>query len=458
VTTSDFDVRPLLDSVAGPVLLPHDEGFAAECAGFNLLVVHDPAVVVGATSAADVRAAVRFAVANGLPVAVLATGHQPFPPATGSVLITTGRMASVEVDAERRTARVTAGTLWQQVVDSAAKDGLAPLSGSAGTVGVIGYVLGGGLSPTMGRTHGWAADHVRGIDVVTADGESRHVTELSDPDLFWAIRGGKGNFGVVTAIDIALFPVTEYFGGGVFYAGEHTAAVLHAYREWIADAPDELNSSIGLLRLPPLPTVPEFAQGKLVVHLRVSYLGSEEDGERLVAPMRAVAPALLDTVATTPYTEFASIHLDPTDPMPYGEFGGLLTELSAEGVDRIVELAGPASDCRVVILDIRHLGGALGRPAASPNAVDVRDARINVWGAAVGDPVEVGAVLDRMRDLVGALAPWSTGRQYLNFMSGDDAVENAFGDEVFRRLRTVKSQYDPTNVFRANNHNVLPNA
>jgi FAD/FMN-containing dehydrogenase len=207
----------------------------------------------------------------------------------GAVLITTGRMDGVEIDPAARTARVAAGAHWQQVVDAATPVGLAPLNGSSAKVGVTGYVLGGGLSPTMGRTYGWAADHVRAIEVVTADGTWRRATPTDEPHLFWALRGAKGNFGVVTAIEIDLFPVTTYFGGGLFYAGEHTAAVLHAYREWITTAPDELNSSVALLRLPPLPEVPEPLRGRLVVHVRVCHLGSVSDGERLVAPLRAVA-------------------------------------------------------------------------------------------------------------------------------------------------------------------------
>lgn len=458
--TRTFDstqLEPLVAAVAGPVLLPHDESYAAECAGFNLTVLHRPAVVVGATSPSDVRAAVRFAVEHDLPVAVLATGHQPFHPANGSVLITTSRMASVEVDAANRMARITAGTLWQQVVDATTKEGLAPLSGSSPTVGVIGYVLGGGFSPTMGRTYGWAADHVRAIEIVMADGELRRVTATSDPELFWAVRGAKSNFGVVTAIELDLFPVTEFYGGGLFFDGADTAAVLHAYREWIATAPDTLNSSVGLLRFPPVPSIPEFLQGKLMVHLRVSYLGSEADGEQLVAPMRAAAPVVVDALKLTPYEEFAAIHQDPADPMPYGELGGLLTELTPESVDLIVDVAGPdAADFPMLILDIRHLGGALGRPAEVPNSVDIRDAGMTIWGAALGAPDEIPAQLARMRGLLDVLRPWSTGRNYLNFMSGNEATEQAYTDAVLHRLRTVKTAYDPTNVFRLNNHNVRP--
>lgn len=455
-TITDFDIKPLLDEVVGPVLVPRDDGFEAEYAGFNLLARHRPAVIVGATGPADVMAAVRFAVDRGLPVAVLATGHQHFDPADGSVLITTARMASVQVDAANRAVRVTAGTVWRQVIEAAAKEGLAPLNGSSPGVGVIGYVLGGGQSPTMGRTYGWAADHVRAIEVVTADGALRRVTATEDADLFWAIRGAKSNFGVVTAIELDLFPVTEYYGGGIFFEARHTAAVLTAYRELITDAPDELNSSIALLRLPPMPFVPEFAQGRLVVHLRISYLGSTEEGERLLAPIRLAAPAIVDMVAMTPYELCATIHQDPTDPVPYLDRTFLLGELTAGAVDRIVELAGPDSDFRAQIVDIRHLGGALGRPGKSPNAVGNRDAQIVILAAALGGPDETELAIGDVEELLTALQPWSTGRKYLNFMSSHDAPEEAYSTETLQRLQTVKATYDPGNVFCSNCHNILP--
>lgn len=246
----------LAAQLTGPVLGPEDEGFAAECAPFNLAVAHRPRVVVGAANSTDVQVAVRFAAQRRLPVAVMATGHQATVPADGAVLITTHRMAQVSIDPAARTARVTAGARWQQVVDAATPFGLAPLNGSSPLVGVVGYTLGGGLSPTMGRAHGWAADHVTALEVVTADGELRQVDAASEPDLFWALRGGKSNFGVVTAMEFALFPVEQLWAGGLFFDGADAAAVLRAYARVTADAPDELSSSIALLRLPALPGVP----------------------------------------------------------------------------------------------------------------------------------------------------------------------------------------------------------
>ena len=208
------DAASLAATVAGSVLLPGDAGYDDERAVFNLDHELEPAVIVVPESAADVQAAVIFAAGQHRPVLVKTTGHQIVGSAHGAVVIATHRMNDMTIDAVGRTARVGAGVLWSEVIAKAAEAGLAPLNGSNPTVGVSGYTLGGGLSPTLGRSHGYAADHVRSLDVVTADGELRHVDAESEPDLFWALRGGKGNFAVVTALEFDLFPVSRLYGGG----------------------------------------------------------------------------------------------------------------------------------------------------------------------------------------------------------------------------------------------------
>jgi FAD/FMN-containing dehydrogenase len=239
-------------------------------------------------------------------------------------------------------------------------------------VGVVGYTLGGGLSVTMGRAKGWAADHVRMIDVVTADGELRHASADSEPDLFWALRGAKSNVGVVTALEFTLFPVEQLFAGSLFFDGEHTAEVLRSYQRFTSEAPAEVTSSVALVRMPDQPGVPEFTRGKLTLNIRISYLGAEADGEQLIAPLRAAAPVVLDTVAARPYAEFAQISPGPADPLAYAEHFALLSEFSPATVDAIIKAVGPEADTRISIIDIRQLGGALGRPAtATPSTVMV---------------------------------------------------------------------------------------
>ena len=286
------DAAPLVATVAGSVLLPGDAGYDDERAVWNLNHELVPAVIVVPESAADVQAAVTFAARQHRPVLVKTTGHQIVGLAHGAVVIATHRMNDITIDAVGRTARVGAGVIWSEVIAKAAKAGLAPLNGSNPTVGVAGYTLGGGLSPTLGRSHGYAADHVRSLDVVTADGELRHVDAESEPDLFWALRGGKGNFGVVTALEFDLFPVSRLYGGGIYFPGERTADVLRAWTAWHPSTPETMVTSIAVMRMPAMPEVPEPLRGKFLVSVRIAYNGTTADGERMIAPLRAVAPAV----------------------------------------------------------------------------------------------------------------------------------------------------------------------
>ncbi|MET8200863.1 FAD-binding oxidoreductase [Micromonospora taraxaci] len=454
--TEDAAAR-LAAQTIGPVLLPGDERYDVECASYNLAIAQQPALVVGATNAADVQAAVRFAADQGLPVAVLATGHSALPSA-GALLITTRRMDTVVVDVAARTVRIEAGVRWQQVVDAAAEHGLAPLSGAAPTVGAVGYTLGGGLSP-IGRTFGFAADHVHLIDVVTADGELRTVTPTDEPELFWALRGGKGNFGVVTAMEVALFPVSRIYGGGLFFPGERAADVLKAWGRWTAGVPDELTSSVALLRLPPVPEVPEPLRGRLVAHIRIAYVGTADDGERLIAPLRAIAPTLVDSVTEMPYRAVGSIHADPPTPIPFVDRSALLREFTADLVDTIIAQAGPDTGSPLTVLEIRHLGGAFDRRPEPTNAIDLRDAAFTFYAVAIGGPDQAEAFQGHLTRLVQAIQPWSTGGRFVNLLGAGDAtpdgVAAAYPPETYQRLAAIKRSYDPTNTFRVN-HNITP--
>jgi FAD/FMN-containing dehydrogenase len=249
----------LNEALKGPHFVAGSPGYEDEVAGFNQSVVHRPAVVVAAEGAADVCAAVEFASRHGMSVAVLNTGHGPSLPAgPDTLMITTRWMAKVDIDPRNKKARVEAGVRFGELVAAAAAHGLAPLPGSSPGVGVVGYTLGGGASSTMGRKYGWASDHVSAIDVVTADGRLHRVSAESPADLFGALLGGKSNFGVVTAMEFALFPVTRLYAGSLFYAGERKRDVLEAYRRFTTTAPEEMSSGVALLNFPPLPHLPPF--------------------------------------------------------------------------------------------------------------------------------------------------------------------------------------------------------
>ncbi|MEV4324119.1 FAD-binding oxidoreductase [Microbispora rosea] len=445
--------------MAGSVLLPGDAGYDEERAVFNLNHELVPAVIVVTESAADVQAAVAFAAGQHRPVLVKTTGHQIVGPAHGAVVIATHRMNDVAIDSVGRTARVAAGAIWSEVVERAAKDGLAPLNGSNPTVGVSGYTLGGGLSPTLGRSHGYAADHVRSLEVVTADGELRHVDAESEPELFWALLGGKGNFGVVTALEFALFPVPRLYGGGIYFPGERMADVLRAWTAWHPGTPETMISSFAVLRLPPLPELPEPLRGAFVVSLRFAYNGTAEDGERMIAPLRAVAPAVLDTVRDMPYAEVASIHDEPTEPLPYYERGIMLREFPAEAQDKLVELVGPGSETTLWIAELRALGGAWDREPAVPNAVATRGLPYSLLGVEVGPLSEEQRLKESVAALLDGMEPWRGDRRLVNNLAPDEATDAAaiYGPERYERLAAVKKTYDPANMFRIN-HNVAPGA
>ncbi|QJY45971.1 FAD-binding oxidoreductase [Pseudonocardia broussonetiae] len=438
----------LTDLVTGPVLEGDDPRVAAEVAGFNTAHTPRPALVVGATCAADVAVAVRWATAHGLRVSVQSTGHGLTSDLAGSVLVTTRRMSGVVVDPVSRSARVGAGVRWAQVIEAAAPFGLAPLSGSSSAVGVVGYTLGGGLGP-LARRYGFAADHVRSVQLVTATGEVRHVDAIGDPELFWALRGGKGNFGIVTEIEFGLVPVATLYGGGIFFPGAAAADVLHAYRTWVDTLPEETTTSVALLRLPPLPELPEPLRGQFVVHLRVAHLGTADEGAALLAPMRAVAAPLMDLVAEMPFAAVDSIHMDPTEPMPVWDRGATLRELPAEAVDALLAVAGPDVQVPLIMVEVRHLGGAVGRPARVPSAVAGRDAAFSLLavGPMAGPLAETmpsitQAVVDRM-------APWAGRGALLNFLgqAGPERVAALWDDADRARLLAVRRALDPDRVF-----------
>lgn len=454
------DVAALATNVGGPVLVPGSAGFADECATFNLNCGFQPALTVGATSENDVVTAVRFAARHGLPIAVKSSGHQVVLPAHGAMLITTERMRGFSMDARRQTARAEPGLKVGDVVARTSEAGLAPVMGSAPGVGIVGYTLGGGQSPLLGRMYGYAADHVRRVNIVTADGELRNVTAESEPELFWALRGGKGNFGVVTEIEFGLFPVARFFGGGIYFPGERLADVLEAWRTWLPTIPEEMTSSVAIQRLPDVPLLPEPLRGAFVVHLRIGYLGPAAKGEKLVAPLRAAAPPLLDLLEDKPVSAVGEIHMDPVDPMPYVDRTVSLGELATETVKALVEFTGPSSGCPLASVEIRSLGGAFDREPAVANAVSTRGVPFVVFGTGVGGPERSAALRECLAKVMDALAPWAVEQKMVNFLSPDeatspDSVRAVYGPQRYDRLAAVKSRFDPSNVFRFN-HNIIP--
>ncbi|MFD5035813.1 FAD-binding oxidoreductase [Streptomyces sp. NPDC058377] len=404
-----------------------------------------PDLLVEAPDPAGVRAAVRDAAARGLSVAVHATGHGLPGPVEGGVLISTRRMDGVEIDPGRRTARIGAGTTWEAVVAAAAPHGLAPLNGSSPGVGAVSYTLGGGLG-VLAREFGYAADHVRSLDVVTADGVLRHVTPDEEPDLFWGLRGGGHRLGVVTGLEIGLVAVDRLYGGALAFDGDAAPEVLRRYLDWTRTVPDTCTSSPSAMRYPDLPQVPQALRGRYVVSVRVAYTGTAAEGEALVAPLRAIGPAFSDSLREMPYTESHTIHSDPPFPHAYYGEGLMLSGLDAGTAARVLELTGPEAPMMTVV-QLNHLGGALAVPPAHDSAVPHRDAGFLLRLLSPLDGTDVAAVRALYARVAEETAPYTLGRA-LNFsFGGGDRTDGFHGTGTRERLAGLVSRYDPASLF-----------
>lgn len=424
-------------------------GYDTERWGYNRAVEHQPEVIVPAVTVEDVVAAVRYATERGLGVSVMATGHGPSHPADGQMLITTSRMDGVTIDPAARTARVEAGVRSGALVKAAAAYGLAPLSGSSPDVGVISYHLGGGLG-LLGRSLGWASDHVRAIEVVTADGVVRRATTSTEPDLFWALRGGgRGTLGVVVALEIGLHPITRLYGGGMHFAADAASRVLTTWAEWTGTVPEEMASSVLLIKMPDLPVLPAALRGRFVVHVRFVFTGPAAHGAHLVERFRALGP-VTDTVTEMPFTRLGTIHAEPTTPVPFHARNRVLTRFDEAAAGQLLRHAGPDAGAPYLV-ELRHTGGALGRPGPEPSALGRRDGEFVLYAGAAAEPSKLPGLHSAYDALFEAMAPWATGGVCLSFLSGPDvtAAEHASGyrpaDVV--RLAQIKRSVDPEDVF-----------
>ncbi|WP_405586990.1 FAD-binding oxidoreductase [Streptomyces sp. NBC_01092] len=440
-----------LSEIHGPVLRPGDDGYADEVTGFNLAALHTPEVVVGATSADDIVTALRWATATGTPVAVQATGHGANFPISHGLLINTARMTDVRVDPAKRLATVAAGAKWRDVLEAAAPHGLAALAGTSTDAGAVGYTLGGGL-PVLGRTYGYASDLVRSFQVATPDGTLRESDPDHEPELFWALRGGKGNVGVVTSMTCDLLPLTTILGGGVYYPGEHAEAVLRTWTDWTRTLPDEMCSAFTLLRLPPIPEIPEPLRGGFWARVAIAWPSDPAEGERLLAPIRAAAPVTVDTVEEMPYTALDRIHMEPQDPLPARESCALLRDLTPEALRTFLSQAGPeVPDYPILMVELRHLGGALARPARQEDAICARDASYILETVGVlTTPPTAEAIEQATTSLHEAMSPYGTGHTMINLHGTPGNTEDrarAWTPETLDRLRKDKSTYDPANLL-----------
>ncbi len=454
-TMSRDTATALREAGVPSVLEAGAEGYDDAVAGFDLGVTVAPDLVVDARTAGDVAATVRVAADRGQAVTVLGSGHGRLREVRGGLAITLRSMDTVEVDASAQTVRVGAGCTWDPVLAATTPHGLAAPCGSAPGVGVVGYLLGGGLGP-LASAWGFSTDHVRSFEVVTPADGAITVSADSYSDLLWAMRGGKGGFGVVTAVTVELLTVSEIYGGGIYFDADDAAGVLAAYAEWAPALPESSTTSMALLRLPPSDALPAAIRGRHVAHVRFASLDPPAEAQAQLADMRGAADPLLDTVDVLPYQRIGTIHGDPVAPMPVANGAATLDSLEAETVDAVLAAADLGSDLPLSSVEIRTLGPATRRQPPVPDAVGGRSSAhlLNVY-AAPNPSLDDDARLDAARAVLDAVSPWRAPVNLVNFVgraNAADAIERSWTPEQNDRLDAIRGAHDPDALFPYGRH------
>ncbi len=419
---------------------------------WNLAVDQRPAAIISPTCVEDVIAAVAAAEVLGLRIAPQGTGHGAA--ALGSledtILLKTDRLRGIHVDQDAGVVRVEAGVTWSEAVEAAGHHGLALLAGSSPDVGVVGYTLGGGLS-WISRKHGLACNAVEAVELVCADGRHLRVHGDHEAELFWALRGGGGSFGVVTAIELRAIPITDVYAGLMWWPIDRGEDVLHRWRELTqSNLPDELTTIGRYLQLPQLPEVPEPLRGRSFVVVEVYHLGEPTEADELLAPLRALEPEI-DTIDVVPAAGLGALTLDPDHPVPVVGDGTMLAALPPAAVDELIRVGGDAVASPLLSVEIRHLGGELARSRARHGVLSSIDASYAMFSVGIAPTEEaargVRAYLDRLH---AAMAPWTAPTMYMNFAETRRDPAALWSEHRYRRLGQIKARFDPDDLIRAN--------
>jgi FAD/FMN-containing dehydrogenase len=452
-------IQELRESVRGEVVTPGDPGYDEARAVWNGMIDRRPALVARCAEAVDVVAAVQFARSQGLEIAVRSGGHSlpGFSTTDGGLLIDLSPMRNVKVDEEAHRAIVEGGATWADIDQATQAFGLAVTGGLVSTTGVGGFTLGGGVG-WLTRRYGLASDNLLGADVVTADGSVVRASESENADLLWGLRGGGGNFGVVTSFEFRLFPVgPTILGGPVFYPGEQVVDVLRAWRDATLAMPDELTTLVSLGSAPPIPPIPEASHGQPVATVVAAYAGAIADGQAPAAPLRKLGDPIVDLLGEIPYVALQTL-VDPG--WGPGARNYFTSAFLADLPDAAIEVLAAAHRSRPSPFNeihVHQMGGAAARVGADASAFGSRDAPflLNIiarWLEPAEDEIELGWA----RGLRDAMRPFATGGTYVNFLGvGDTEVKQAYDAERFARLVDLKRRWDPTNAFHLN-QNIKP--
>ncbi|WP_217914988.1 FAD-binding oxidoreductase [Miltoncostaea marina] len=434
----------------GRVVRPGDPDWNAARATFNVLIDQRPEAIAFPADEREVAAVIAYAHGRGLRVAPQATGHNPGPLGSleGTLILHTSALTGVSINAAARRMRVGAATKWEAVTPRLSELGLAALHGSSPDVGIVGYSLGGGIG-WLARRHGMQANAVTAVELVTAEGHLVRADAAHEPDLFWALRGGGGNFGVVTAIEFEVHPVRELYAGTMFFPVERASEVLQAWTGLLPGLPEEITSWASVMHFPPLPEVPEPVRGRSFVTVMAAFLGTEADGREMLRPLRAMGPEM-DSFATQPPIALAELAMDPPDPLPYRTTTALLDDLPPAAIEELTRIAGPGS--ALTLLQLRHMGGALARREPGAGARATLPGRIALFGLGiVPHPGAEEPVAAELTQVAAAVAPHHVG-DYPNFVEEPADASAFFDPATWARLREVKALYDPHDLFRGNHH------
>ena len=439
-----------MTTLAGHLFRRGDEAYVRLCSGWNTRVVHQPEYAVAALSPRHVQDAVQFAADRGLPIRVQSTGHGVLSASNGGVLIDTSGIGAVRVDPTLQMAEIGAGVRWQELLDVAQRHGLAGLAGSASPVGVVGYALGGG-NGWLARRYGLCSDMIDAAEVVTVDGNRRWVSADAEPDLLWALKGGGGNFGVVTTLRLRLVAQPMVCAGAIYWPISKARELLTAYRDWVAASLPEMGSAVAFIQYPATAPVPEPVKGVPVVALRICHSGSEGDAKRAISPFH-IAGRVLNTIRMMPYREIGSVTMDSPLHLPRIGYSESLHAISDRIIDGLPQALPPGSP--FLAMELRNgAGGSVARPVSGHEGLGYWSSPFLFSGMSVTpDAAKEQAALEMGRRLDAVFAHDRTGTNALNFLlaehtpadaSGEARVETTFKPSHYARLAALKKRYDP---------------